>query len=628
MKKELISAFVIISLALNAQAQFIFNKTYSNSLSMKVRAVDHINAFVDGNSVMLSRNEDSRAPSGIILTKFDDQGGIIYERFWKVNGSVGILPDKLVFTADNGFIVVGRVSGLGGSINPFAAKFKYNGDHTAAEWAYEYTCNTGPWIPGRTEKVNIAKIKGSSEDFIIVTNGKPTDPVINSSYAQDAVVTALRINGADGTVIWSNKYEMPLAARLSAAPPASFGFGLWGTLGMLSTQPAALANGDGKSFIAGEVDWSTQFRLGYLGFYMAINDDGSVNQDYHFMDTWSSSNHHVIWDHLADGTSAAPLSKFILAYTASTSTIGPPVSRVVAVQKFNTTGVVTPDGPGPVTTYGVDHYHDGGQLLYSIGIDNKYSLDQYIISCWSKAAESSGVAAHAMLAIEKVPASPAVAPAVSYYSRFNINTPTSYYDMTPALSLLDKTLTKERNVMLGYVDRPSGVGGIRMISADLALNTCGAIPAPAYAVKENAGFSVLPHPQQSISVSMIPLTFTEDVIISKNDDCNDLPIADRDSYSTAISEQDAIQGIVDLYPTMITPDQHQLSVHITSNNNTLMEVSVITIDGKLLTLHNFDLQKGDQDLSFSLPELVPGTYIIAFSSADGKINRHIRVVKL
>jgi hypothetical protein len=605
MKKILCTSMLLVGLGLTSKAQFIYNKTYYNSYSPSfVKPMDLVNAFVDGNSVMLSREEYGTGPEKeIILTKFNDQGNILYERLWNIVGSgVTIRPDKLVFTNDNGFIVVGRIFRSGNS-NPFAAKFTYTGDHTATEWAKEYPENVGAWDQGRNPKVNITKIKdGTTEDYIIVTNGKPTEPATVMAYPQDASILALRIQGANGNVVWNNKYEIPFAVRSTL------------TYNMLNNRPYALANGDGKSLIAGELDYGIPNALGYKGFYLAVNDNGTINQGYNIMEQWSCSNHNAIWDDRADGSVPPPASAFVMSYAAASNMAGPTASRVVAVQKFSSVGTVTPTS--------LSYYTDGGDEIYPIGIDNKRWDDAYTISCWSRLSESAGVGQMSMLAIDKV----GVPPLPINYSRFNTSTPTDLYYMTPIVSLLDQPLLQERNVMLGHTAKPSGPNGIRMISADPNLEACGFNHLPVMSADVPPSFTPLPYIAVTVPVTPTDLNFTEGRISSTSDDCKFDP--SPDTYRLTSVGSTGGSSSLKVYPTLLKDGQREIKLDVNAMNKSNLEVSLISIDGKYIARNKFQLVEGNQTLIFKVPELITGSYMISVHSVDGKINQRINISKL
>ncbi len=621
MKKTLMLFLGMAMYGHSAVAQsYYYNKTYYSSAGPNVSAVDHISNQSAGESVMLSSEYTSAVPPiGLILTNFADDGTINFERLWNITiGGVSIYPDKLVLTEDKGFIVVGRIL-RGRTINPFAAKFTASGGHSAAEWAFEYPCSTGDWNAGRNAKVSIAKIKSSTNDYIIVTNGSPEDPGVRGAYSSDAVVTALRINGNTGSIVWSNKYDMPFSIRDAVMSP--FPYTGSSKLMAINTMPTALANGDGKSFIAGGVDWAIQMGLGYAAFYMAINDDGSINQGYHFMNTYGAANHHAIVDFQADG-SGSPTHKFVLAYTAGSNLAGPSATMAVAMQKFTAAGTVTPDlASGAAVEY---QYTDGGDELHSIGLDVSLDNSYYVLSCWSRMSESAGLGPQSMLKLNKAFTAPWLAPNAVEYSKFNVGTRSNYYLMTPLLSLPDHTGRDERYTMMGFVEKGSTTA-VRMISADKNLEACGFKHFPITSGVYPATFYAEPYSLKPIIVSPVALAFAEAGVASTSDDCKGAP--SPDFYRKGVTAA-TTASTVNVYPTLLDAGQQSVTLDVQAMSAATLEVRMIGVDGKLLTHQTFQVVQGRQQLQLPVPALAAGQYVINLYTADGQINSHVKVTKM
>jgi len=624
MKKTILAFAALLLFGSVIRAQPFYNKTYYNtSPSAEVlKPVDHVNAQSNGSSVMLAKCEETGSiGTKLVLTKFDDAGTILFQRLWKTNiTEAQIRPDKLILTGDNGFIVVGSVYS-DGNTNPFAAKFTSNGDHTAMDWASEYVCNTGSWDEGRTPKVNIVKVQGSSDEYIIVANGKPVDPSVQTSYPQDAVITALRINGNTGNVIWANKYGMPFAMRTGATAPFGYHSLPGGTppLNMITNMPHALANGNGKSFIAGSVDWGIQYGLGYLGFYMAINDDGTVNQDYNFMNTWSPSEHNAIFDDLSDGTLNP---KFILSYNSG-NTSSLPGYQGAYLQKFTAPGIITPDMVGGLPV--ADYYTEGGDEFYAMGLDKRYDGLHYVLSSWSRVSESGAVGIPGMMMIDKIPPAPSLPPAVTGYNKFDVLNPSRFNNVITMLALPDYSMTQERYVLFNKVTK-SGKDGVRMTSADGSLQACGYKPSSLLLARVNSEFSPLPQPRTNIlhTLTIKSLTLVEQAITNDYDNCDWTPFA-GDYYRKA---QPMAADLVNLYPTLLQADQQTITLDIQIADAATLEIKIVGMNGAVIQRQQFQGNKGSQQFQLSIPTIAPGQYMVNVNTADGKINKHVLITKL
>lgn len=627
----LFTALIMYGSAIKAQT--FYNKTYYDALpassfpgssydTNRLVVVDHVSAQANGSSVMLAKcAEIGKIGTKLILTKFDYEGNILFQRLWETDLSdAQIRPDKLILTGDNGFIVVGSVYRTAtATVNPFAVKFTKTGDHTATEWSYEYTCNSGAWGEGRIPKVNIVKVEGSSDDYIIVANGKPEDPGVVAAYPQDAVITALRINGSDGSVTWANKYGMPLGMRTAAVAP--FGYhslpGSSPNLDMIINMPHALANGNGKSIIAGSVDWGIQYGLGYLGFYMAINDDGTINQDYNFMNTWAPTEHNAIFDKYATGT---PNPKFILSYnSANPSTL--PGYTGASIQKFSAAGVATPDMVGGLPV--ADYYTEGGDELYTMGITERYNKLHYVLSFWSRMSEGGMIGTPAMMMVDKNEPSPSMAPLINYYNKFNINNPTTANGVSTMLALTDYGSLRERYVLFNKLKK-AGRNCIRMISADDQLEACGFRNEPMLTQRVNSAFSPLPHLQQLISPLKVDLSFTEHDIANESDYCDWAPYS-GDYYRMA---QPIAADSINVYPTLLKDDQQAIILDVQVTNAATLETTIVGMNGAVVQHQQFQLNAGSQQFRLSQPTLAPGQYLVNVATADGKINKHVLITKI
>ena len=582
MNKVLLSFLAAVLLSPAAQAQ-IYNKTYSQT-KPDFRAADFISANSNGESVMLSRDRyyGSGTEKELVLTKFNALGGIIDEKWWDMDYlSYTMRPDKLVQTPDNGYLVVGRTIVSG---NVFAAKFDMNLNF---QWAKEYIFSSGSWNQGRNPKALVTKIQSSPTDYMLVSNGSPVQ-----GNSGDASILAFRINGLTGNLVWKFKYEIPWTSR-NVAPQDYYL--------SLNNRPYALANGGGKSFIAGELDFSAYFTLGYDGFYLAIADNGDLNTGYNIIDNYASSGHYAIYDDRANGSANPPSSAFILSYTAAL-TGG---LRQVAIQKFS---VFPTAVPGLLDYY----YENGVQEIYPKGIARKLGDDFYTVSVWRRPNEMLGAGALGMMSINKNRTTGA-------FKVYNEMT-TAAQEATAPVSLVSGAT--EKNVMIGRK-----APGIRVISADLNLDACGSAAKVLLTTAATTPFIPLPYAKHEFGGLIQGFNFVPGYIRQDNNDCSDLPASDWPFYRVIAPDQAVTGQQVRVYPTLIGKEQ-QIRIDVSAIKETVLEASLFAVDGKRIRQQSFELTEGSQTLSLDLPELASGTYIIRLLSSDAQISRSIRLSKL
>ncbi|WP_344827674.1 T9SS type A sorting domain-containing protein [Rurimicrobium arvi] len=614
MKKLLVAALLASLSALPAGAQFYYNKTYVDPATTKFTAMDHVAVQVDDASVMLSREYDlSTWTNDIRLTKFDDIGNVMFERIWRLNETGAILPDRLVRTADGGFIVVGTIM-RSGRYNPFAAKFNSVGDHTTLEWAKEYTVNAGNWLnKGRNPIVSITKCAEDADSYIITCNTRPYwydlyasrpvgDPLRFAD--NDASVLVMRIRGNNGSQMWCNKYEMNAASRNT---------GPGGTYIIMTNMPHTVANGNGKSLIAGLLDYGVYYGLGYVGFYMAVNDDGSINQQYNMLDdAWYMESPHAIYD-----DQGATGFEFAMTYTEANGHFPPGspfIAKIGGLQIFSAVGTVT---KSPAANF----YNLGSSgVTKFVGLDKKGTAGtQYVVSLDLEGAEGSGSPTNmALLALNKTPAPGSIAG----FKKFNVANNT--HTQTRPITLYAAGFTLEKSVTLGWANSPLGIG-VRQISADIntfSPPTCGEAPETGVELNDittEIGFVY------DVYDAMGSLDFEiyEDNFSTDMNDCRFFPPA---TYRTAIST--SASDFCKLYPNLIGDEQKSVKLDLSVTHATQLQIQLVSMDGRIMLSKSLDLPEGAQSVDLPLPALSSGNYFVNVRSSDAKINEHFRITKM
>lgn len=569
-------------------------RTYASSINFGSYTpakppVDIINATNGGTNAYTCVLQTESTNQYILLKKLDFTGTPVFDVAWQCPGGTTIQPTKLVQTPNGEYMVVGYYDDGLHPKAPFAARFDATGFF---KW-FKYYPNSKSPINWRTRagKVVIARVEDDpnySDTYILA--GSIGAPPTSSGYTL-VDVNALRIDG-NGSVMWDTTYrEMIIQA----------GDNYEINVTTIAYGHSNTSDPKDKYLIGGVVDRSSSSGgLSYLTFYMSIDRNGRiVDHENNFFVPNYPFNVNAIYDFSEN--------RFVLTYTMGNSgLVGSPVVSMAAITKLNYASL-----SHFVTKY---FYIPGVVENYSTGICEDLSQNNYLLSAWEDISPTGNMAVYRI--------DQATLNLVQIHV-FNVFTNT--VPLTGIITVQDNSGPPlESHVMagLGY-NSNTLIDDMRIISTDATDNACGGI-IPSLTGDGFYSPIIIPVSlSKDTGYSVFKQTLKQFTVLTGYTDCAGAP--DPDYYRTATEQ---VNGTLKIYPTLLDESNNTVTFDAYTEDRTTITLSIYNMEGKKMDTKTFDLDFGANRLSWTLPALLPGSYVISSISGNKDLNKTIRISKL
>lgn len=577
-KSRLITAALVLLLSQTADAQY--NNTYTGGLGTSI----DIATAGGGSTCVLGTNTSFP----IILKKIDFSGTPLWDFGYDFSSiPYNVRPTKVLATKTGDFIVVG-IANDANTYNPFAAKFNSSGTF---QWFNIFTSNPAVIPPaqaaGSLEKVNICEVMDDAVNpntYIITATG--TDPFMSGATGYDDVINVLRINSA-GTLLWNKKYYPPFPYNTPnddvREQPESITY-------------ASPTGGTKRYVITGSSDYLLLSGTTYNGFFMGVDKAGNIVDPYQRIALPNPRHFNAIFDN----------PDVVVAYTCTNSYVSLAASSgsSIGLSRINTTS--------GLSWYQSDFYaFAGASETDEKGLTMNAAKTKYVLA-WD--------------IYDGVPATPSVMGMTEINkstSTLGFSNDYNYLRETKGAAIIDAVKSGERYVLLGTPINAGGSAGMRLVGEDMGVNTvCGRHPRQP----EHATFSFTPPPTSYLTYNIqlaqngyTPVT----VFLTGMNSCT----SPADYYKPSGVETASMQSGMAVYPTLLnTETAVNLDVNAESANK--INVSLSAIDGKIISSTVFNTTSGKNHFLLDVKNLVPGTYVLNITSADGSLNKTIKLSKL
>lgn len=585
----------------STQAQY--NKTYEASIAGAALYSSPIDIVETGNGSTCVLSPASDGTKGLVLLrKVDNLGNIIFETMHDL-GNTRHYFTKLLHTNNDEYIAVGFYvmpathpnPAYNYAYQPFATKFDNAGNHVWTK-VYQVSLTYWPSINSNYGRVNITKTPDEidAETYILTypadqdvyplpPTGSP-GPQVNA----DVTIGALKID-ANGNVWWNYKYYIPQMSR-----PA----GLYEN----RDYPNTLVYGNGKYFIAGTtIRHATTYHQD-INFYMSIDNMGNIVDDYR---TFTAPGYNFRHDAIFDQAT----NEFVMTYTLGAYYYpGSNSASEIAITKVDA---------GTFNINTTAYYYDADAIEnYGFDIKETPAHDAYVLACRTDGSVTDPlmVITASLLKVDKNN-TPIL------YKSYNVHR----YQYARGLATYINPATGIEN----YAMCTSADDDTRMITADNNLSVCGEYDRPVTWGYEN---TVADPPVQynrsfycnTITLVGIPVGFTSNIT-----DC-DLSGTKTSEYrlATSVNNVDKNANAVVVYPTLLTSGDNRMNIELTADNNSQLNVTAISIDGRVVFNYKIQANKGSNKLVFEIPDLAPGNYVLKINSEDNIIQKTQRISKL
>jgi hypothetical protein len=568
-------------------------KTYNsviNGIYNPTRVVDIVDA-TNGPNAFTCTLENQRStiggPSSIILKKFDKYGNLMFDvSYTPATGTA--TPTSVIHTLNDEYIVVGyfSTSTLGVTNNPFAARFDNSGNLL---WHNYYRTGTGSRL-GRSSKVVIARVEDDPavpESYIIAASTE--DMSLNIG------INAVRIDGS-GSTLWNYIYTPAITGYTYDVNVSAIVFGKAG-------------GPTGKYLIAGEVDQFPIMALRYKNCHMAIDNTGAVINNYEeaYVPTYPFAT-SAIYDY--------SINNFVLAYTqGDNNLVGLPTASEPAITKLDYASL------GHIQT---DYYWISGMVEnYCSGICENQAKTSYLLSGVTFSSSTPGGGGPHMTLFQ-------IPKGVGTKFAHQYNTGTNSYTSTGIFSTMDYSgAPTESHVMAGDgVYSVTGTGGLRVINANAMDEACGSVYQQ---VNSN---SFVPPPTVIWPTLSTAVTIGEDMVPTVKDmvmtNFTDCALAPSSSTYKAIGFMNPTTSTeqLNIYPTFLSKDDNSINIKVFMNHESMLTISLYNVEGKKMGTQIFNLKAGGNSVSWTLPFLTPGNYLISTVSENSNLIKTTRISKL
>ena len=504
-------------------------------------------------------------------------------------------PTKLLRTPADDYIVVGfyyraPTHAHLSDLSPFAARFDEFGNFL---WLQDYqgSLTFSPHMPTDLAQASIVYVENDPgvESYIITAPADPHAANYSYTYTEDVTINAIRIDGG-GMPMWNKKYMLPHSARSATS------------YSMYQDYPQALtfanfdaSTGLGVYFIAG-VSVRTVFGWGYYNFFMSIDKDGNIAQDYTEIGT------PVAWDN--DAIFDASTDRVVIASTMpNISGSGNSASLIGVTQIDNNYSIQS-----------VHHYqYPDATENYAMSIEEDATGDYYLIAA-SIHDIPINIDDMAMLKLDKVSMIP------DFYHRFNRLTSTWGAAM---VSAVDQASGTENYVLAGTVNGTSTPES-RVVSADVFGDVCGIDPLPH--IQGNYTWNPVGKNYDVIDLFIFHQhSMEQDPILTRPYDCdpaNPDYKKSLDSSSPILSETS-----VKLFPTVLNPSDNKVTLNFEAAEEGNYTASLYSVTGKVIEEKDGTFSTGEQSVVWNLPLSESAMYLIRVQLADSEKTHVFRVVK-
>ena len=518
----------------------------------------------------------------IHLKSITTWGSTMWDKFYRINDSFyKVEPWRIIKPQDSGYIIAGRSTSKMGKINPFAARFDSSGNFM---WAKIYETNDRLFLDHRETSICRVDDPGNPEGFIILRSGSSTD---TATHPNNVCVNALRIRGSDGALIWNNKYYSTSQTRFDST---------------LFSYPKTICHvpdtGGGYYFISGmHLSFNPNSGGDSLLFYMGIDRNGNVVHNYKTIDLGGAGpNHH-------DAVFDASENSIIMSYTFEHSPYMLQYFSLsqIALMKFTVASV----------PYSLKYYAAYGfQNTNSARMTINTADDAYVIAAnlRSSADEPNNIA---QLKVEKNGSIP-------HFALYN------FYSFTVANTILNvDPLTGDELYIIGG-HKENGLSEERLLQTDPTGNTCGALYL--YPVEDEMNtvdstyrYNIVQYNRQ------LPISFWPVNIDISEDNCTDA------TYYTFKPGRPTENGIAEsakatkVYPTILESGDQIIHIETDKDYAGDVTVSLTSIDGRMIA--STGITSGTK-YDWQIPDIAPGYYVVTLRTANGKVLKNEKIVKI
>ncbi|HTN18633.1 MAG TPA: T9SS type A sorting domain-containing protein [Chitinophagaceae bacterium] len=598
MRRSIALLFLVL-FSQNVLVQGQYNHTFSHTINGNPELVAPVDIIDGGNNTTVTIGH-SWGNVYLVLRKLDFNGNALVERAYELRDYI---PNRIIKTFNNEYIAVGQV---GRTNEIFAIRFDIN---LNIIWSTRYADNTGypvNFYAGIKEMVNIVKVNNSTDDYIIVgAGGTAYSPT--GAYPFTAI-SALRIFGANGLVIWDKKYYSPLAAF--AYNPATPGL-----MFIRRESPTALAYGDNRYFIGG-VALATYYTsagvmgpydVKYTNFAMTINDNGAIVDAYKEFTVPGSpkapgaySFHDALFD--------MQTQQFVMSFTINNFPLSNAFNKTeIGVIKFSSS-LGFSDFRYYFSSDKPDHY--------AYRIKETYANDGYIIA--------SGVNS-------SIPTSQAFVPAllklykngnVDFYHRYNENQ--SFNINNNFLGNPAITPVMDAGGLENYAMSSSPVH-TRVISTDIFGSACGENGNfYDYVASDLSFYPPVSYVRASHVVKTPILASPLPVMTVQMTDCLNHP----NPYNYRTTDiTDRTTSMVDIYPTLLAPGNNTVTIATNTEAAGNLTLSLTGMDGRIVETKSLSVDKGNNITSYTLGVSTPGIYVLRVTSGNSSLNQTVKICK-
>ncbi|HVX00294.1 MAG TPA: hypothetical protein VHA52_07660 [Candidatus Babeliaceae bacterium] len=534
-------------------------------------------------------------PSGyndLILKKTDQLGHSLFDVVYAPNNGANLFPTKIIEGRHNEYYVTGVYNNVSLQIyGPFVAKFDNSGSFL---WLNCYPTNAPSFVNfARTDIVLAGGDK--NEDYLVETPAGPDD---TSSYPQDVYTDVLKIDSA-GNLLWHNKY-IPNWARSGYSAiqddPSTICY-----IGHTNTAKQYKSS----YLIAGTTQWwsfSDQFYLYYLG----IDSNGNIFYPY---STYDAPQYPMYVSSVFDTSAQQPA--VCLGYTlGNTYLVSSYSASAIALTK------VTPFYAPYFTeyyyipaTYATENYGT------SIALTGDHNYMMGTMSFFNSPFPPSYSGRQGGLLKISNTGNPI------FYKQFNI---AQYW--APPMPVADVASGgAEYYAMAGtYTNASSSGDNVHIVTTNTVGFTCNMTP-------QTIADTIINHVPT-------PYNYLQEAETGTNGDLlipvygysqPSLCIAGnlRETQTTSVNELQKDNGLK-VYPTLLSDGNNQIQIVYNAESNTQLEISAYSIDGRLIGKCIFNVSAGQNNMSWDMPLVGAGNYVMHIVSADMSLNKTIQISKL
>ena len=522
------------------------------------------------------------------LKTIDQWGSPVWEKTFRLSDStVKVEPWRIIRSLDSGFLVVGRVTLANGNVNPFAARFDYIGNSV---WTKVYTSNLQDFPDQR--QTAVARVEDdlfSPESYIIVRSGSTANPQ-QQSNTENVQVNALRIRFSDGSLIWNRKYY---DAIQTANDSAIKSYPNTITYVQNLSQSYYFIAGSHISFNSGQ--WEPSM------FYMAIDKYGNIAHSYRTMNFNGAypQDHDAVYD--ASDTS------IVMSYTLkNASNYYPGISESkIILAKFNRSLQLV-----------WQNFYTAQSSSYSRAARMTINTadDAYVIACNVKLA-SNRPNTIAELKTSKLGI-------VSHLFCYNTRSETYANSMLNA-----DPQTGTEMYMIGGRKLNSGMSAARILQTDPTGYACGAY-YPTYTEISytfpdslHSYDTTAPAGEYAMTLNTVGLD-----VVQSDCDSSSPPFfkPGRPTKTGNVEKANATK----VYPTILQSGDQVIHIEADKDYANGVTVSLTSIDGRMIATSKISTGKSGIKYDWQIPNIAPGYYMVTVRTADGKVLKNEKIVKM